>query len=68
MTDLEKAQERVRLATEALDFVKNASNHDRKLSTDRHMNGHYHRAIDELSRVVETETNTLNRLMATSQK
>ena len=62
MTDLEKAQERVRIATEALEFVKTAANHDRKLSHDKHMNGHYHKALDELNRVVETELAMLKRV------
>lgn len=65
MTNLEKAQERVRLASEALEFVKTAANHDRKLSHNNHMNGHYHKAIDELARVFETESAMLKRVETT---
>lgn len=67
MNALEKAQERVRIAAEALEFVKTAANHDRKLSNDGHMNGHYHKALDELNRVVETEQSMLKRVETVGQ-
>ena len=62
MTDLEKVQQRLTNAKEALEFVQLAANADRKLSHDKHMNGHYSKAIDELSRVVATEQAMLVRV------
>lgn len=64
MTDLEKVQERLDNAKEAFEFVQLAANTDRKLSHDKHMNGHYTKALDELRRVVEAESAMLVRIKA----
>lgn len=63
-TDLEKITERVRIAKEAFDGLQHAANQDRKLSKDKHMNGHYTKALDELNRVISSETALLERAQA----
>lgn len=64
MTDLEKAQERVKTAQEAFEFVQHAATHDRKFSKDGHGNGHYVKALTELKAVVDHESSVLERIKA----
>jgi hypothetical protein len=52
MTALEIAKRRVELAKDALDFVKDAANQDRKLTHEKHINGHYTKALQELESVL----------------
>jgi hypothetical protein len=64
MTDLEKAAERVKVASEALAAVQVAAVQDRKLSHDRHTNGHYTKALQELEAIVNSNKLYLTRLTA----
>lgn len=48
MIALEKAQERLRLINEAIDKVRHCGNQDRKVSGDKHMDGHYVKALQQL--------------------
>ena len=47
MTDLEKAQEALKTASEAIDALTHAANHDRKVLGEKNMNGHYVKALQE---------------------
>ena len=51
MNTLEKAQEQFKTAKETFDYVQHAAIHDRKLTKDGHMNGHYVKALQELEKV-----------------
>ena len=52
MTELEIAKRRVELAKDALDFVKDAANQERKLTHEKHVNGHYTKAMQELESIL----------------
>ena len=63
MTDLEKAQERLKTAQEAFDKVQHAAVHDRKYAGEKHhSNGHYVTALAELKKIVDHETSMVERL------
>ena len=51
MNTLEKAVEQLQTAKSAFESVQHAANHDRKLTKDGHMNGHYVKALQELEKV-----------------
>lgn len=51
MNTLEKTQEQLKISQEAFDYVQLHANHDRKLTKDGHMNGHYVKALQELEKV-----------------
>lgn len=51
MNTLEKTQEQFKTAKETFDYVQHAAIHDRKLTKDGHMNGHYVKALQELEKV-----------------
>lgn len=51
MTDLEKLEVRIEAVDTAMFNVKVALNVDRKLSHDKHSNGHFTNALDELMSV-----------------
>ena len=51
MNTLEKAQEQLKVAVETFEHVQYQANHDRKLTKDGHMNGHYVKALQELEKV-----------------
>lgn len=51
MNTLEKAKEQLKIATETFEYVQHQANHDRKLTKDGHMNGHYVKALQELEKV-----------------
>lgn len=51
MNTLEKTQDQLKTATETVEYVLHAANHDRKLTKDAHMNGHYVKALQELEKV-----------------
>lgn len=67
MTDLEKAQHRLNNAIDTLEFVQVCANSDRKLSTDKHMNGHYTKALDELNRIITAEKTLVARLESSAR-
>ena len=48
MTELEKAEEVFRLTQEALDSVKSLGNQVRKLTHEKHMRGHFVKALDQI--------------------
>lgn len=48
MTELEKAQKRLQLVNDAIEFVRDCGNQDRKLGHDKHMEGHYTKALQQL--------------------
>ena len=49
MTDLEKLEARIEATEAAILATRTAANTDRKLSHDKHMNGHFTKALTELS-------------------
>jgi hypothetical protein len=51
MTDLEKLEARIEAIDSAITATKHASVVDRKLSHDKHSNGHITKALDELLRL-----------------
>ena len=64
MKELEKAQERVKTAQEAFEFVQHAATHDRKFAKDGHGNGHYTTALAELKKIVDHEKSLVDRFTA----
>ena len=48
MTDLERLRERLAALDQAIDITKKAATVDRKMSHDKHTNGHYTKALSEL--------------------
>lgn len=66
MTDLEKAQERVKIAEETFAAVQAAASKHRKLTHDKHHNGHFTKALDELSKIVLVENSLMTRLKSVS--
>ena len=48
MTDLEKLEARIESVNNAIDAVKSAVVVERKMSHDKHPNGHYTKALAEL--------------------
>ena len=64
MTDLEKLEARVEAVDTAIAATKMAMGVDRKLGHDKHPNGHYTRALTELTDI-QTSLNALRiRLIA----
>ena len=49
MTDLEKLEARIEAVDSALAATKMAMNVDRKMSHEKHINGHYTKALTELA-------------------
>ena len=58
MTDLEKLEARIEAVDTAIANVKMAMSVDRKLSHDKHHNGHFTKALDELVKI-QTGLNAL---------
>lgn len=48
MTDLEKIVERINAVEDAIHATQHAASVDRKLSHDKHTNGHFTKALQEL--------------------
>jgi len=64
MTDLEKLEARIEAVDTAIAATKMAMGVDRKLGHDKHPNGHYTRALTELTDI-QTSLNALRiRLIA----
>ncbi len=51
MTDLEKLSQRIEAVEQAIIVVQHAANIDRKMSHDKHMNGHFTKALTELDSI-----------------
>jgi hypothetical protein len=49
MTDIEKLEARIKATEAAILATRTAANLDRKMSHDKHMNGHFTKALTELS-------------------
>jgi hypothetical protein len=64
MTELEKLQARIEAVDRAIDTVKIAMNLDRKLSHDKHTNGHFTKALTELTDI-QSSLNALQIRMKT---
>ena len=58
MTDLEKLEARIEAVNTAIASVKTAMGVDRKLGHDKHPNGHYTKALTELTDI-QTSLNAL---------
>ena len=58
MTDLEKLEARIEAVNTAIASVKMAMGVDRKLGHDKHPNGHYTKALTELTDI-QTSLNAL---------
>ena len=64
MTNLEKAQEQLKIASETFSYVQLHANLDRKMTKDGHMNGHYTKALQELEKVVRHAEDLVHRAEA----
>jgi hypothetical protein len=64
MTDLEKLEARIEAVDTAIANVKMAMGVDRKLGHDKHPNGHYTKALTELTDI-QTSLNALRVRMIT---
>ncbi len=62
MTDLEKTEERFNISKEAFNALQQVASKHRKLSHDKHCNGHFTKALDELNKVVMAESALLVRM------
>lgn len=51
MTEVEKLNERLEAIEQAILVTQHAATVDRKLSHDKHSNGHFTKALDELVKV-----------------
>ena len=51
MTDLEKLEARIEAVDTAIAATKMAMGVDRKMSHDKHTNGHFTKALDELTSI-----------------
>lgn len=51
MTEIEKLQERISAIDQAITATQHAISVDRKMSHDRHVNGHFTKALTELTAV-----------------
>jgi uncharacterized protein (DUF3084 family) len=58
MTELEKLEARIEAVDTAVANVKMAMGVDRKLGHEKHVNGHYTKALQELTSI-QTQLNTL---------
>ena len=58
MTDLEKLEARIEAVDTAIAATKMAMGVDRKMSNDKHPNGHYTKALTELTDI-QTSLNSL---------
>jgi hypothetical protein len=58
MTELDKIETRIEAVDTAIANVKMAMGVDRKMSSDKHVNGHYTKALTELI-LVQTQLHTL---------
>ena len=67
MNTLEKAQEQFTIAAATFEYVQHQANHDRKLSKDGHMNGHYTKALQELEKVKKHYEDLVHRAEAQTQ-
>lgn len=64
MTNLEKAQEALNTALEAIAAVAHAGNHERKMLGEKQMNGHYTKALQELDKVKKHAEDLVHRAEA----
>lgn len=64
MMNLSKAQEALKTANEAINAVLHAANHDRKLTKEGYMNGHYVKALQELEKVKHHAEDLVHRAQA----
>ena len=48
MTELEKFEQRLAALNEAIEAVRHAASVDRKMSHDKHLSGHFTKALTEL--------------------
>ena len=67
MNNLEKAHEVLTTAQKAIDDLTHAANHERKVLGDKHMNGHYVKALQELERVKQHAENLVHRAEALAE-
>jgi hypothetical protein len=64
MNTLEKAQDVLNTALEAIAAVAHAGNHERKILGEKNMNGHYVKALQELERVKQHAESLVHRAEA----
>lgn len=48
MNELERAKKKLELVNDAIEFLKDCGNQDRKVGGDKHMDGHYTKALQQL--------------------
>lgn len=64
MVKLEHAKDALETALNAIDVVTHAGNHERKVLGEKHMSGHYVKALQELERVKQHAENLVHRAEA----
>ena len=64
MTDLKQAEECVKLAKDAIEFVLHCANDERKILKEKNVNGHYVKALNELKAVKTHAETKLKRAQA----
>lgn len=67
MTELEKAQKKLQLVIDAIEFVRDCGNQDRKLGHGKLMDGHYTKALQQLDIFKTSAEAYLARVQALSQ-
>lgn len=65
MTETEKLAERLEAIEQAISAVHHATSVDRKMSHDKHMNGHFTKALTELDSVKKHVNSLITRLERT---
>jgi hypothetical protein len=61
MTEVEQAQECITLIKDAIEFVLSCANEDRKILKEKNVNGHYVKALNELTAVKTAAETRLKR-------
>jgi hypothetical protein len=67
MTELEQAEECIKLVKDAIEFVLHCANDERKLLKEKNVNGHYVNALNELNAVKAHAEAKLKRAQALVQ-
>ena len=61
MTETERLSKQLGLVVDALEFVRDCAQQDRKLSPDKHVNGHYTIALTQLQHLQDVYKARLKR-------
>lgn len=61
MTETERLSKQLALVSDALEFVRDCAQQDRKLSIDKHVSGHYTIALTQLQHLQDVYNTRLKR-------